>query len=238
LTQLWEEVQPLILPYLVKEFMNIMKKINIAIVDDHSLFLEGLTSLLKDIEGFNILITAKNAKELLNQPNLAIIDVLISDISMPEMDGIALSQIIKERFPAIKILILSMHEEVQIIKSLIKTGVDGYLFKNSDKELLVSAITTVAQGNPFFSETIRNKIIFASEDEALTNTKSILPKLSSREKEVLNLIAKGLTINQIAEVLFISHHTVVSHKQKLFYKFNVDKITTLIKKANDLEFID
>ena len=218
--------------------MNIMKKINIAIVDDHSLFLEGLTSLLKDIEGFNILITAKNAKELLNQPNLAIIDVLISDISMPEMDGIALSQIIKERFPAIKILILSMHEEVQIIKSLIKTGVDGYLFKNSDKELLVSAITTVAQGNPFFSETIRNKIIFASEDEALTNTKSILPKLSSREKEVLNLIAKGLTINQIAEVLFISHHTVVSHKQKLFYKFNVDKITTLIKKANDLEFID
>jgi DNA-binding NarL/FixJ family response regulator len=131
-----------------------------------------------------------------------------------------------------------MHEEVQIIKSLIKTGVDGYLFKNSDKELLVSAITTVAQGNPFFSETIRNKIIFAREDEALTNTKSILPKLSSREKEVLNLIAKGLTINQIAEVLFISHHTVVSHKQKLFYKFNVDKITTLIKKANDLEFID
>jgi DNA-binding NarL/FixJ family response regulator len=238
LTQLWEEVQPLILPYLVKEFMNIMKKINIAILDDHSLFLEGLTSLLKDIEGFNILITAKNAKELLNQPNLEIIDVLISDISMPEMDGIALSQIIKERFPAIKILILSMHEEVQIIKSLIKTGVDGYLFKNSDKELLVSAIKTVAQGNPFFSETIRNKIIFAREDEALTNTKSILPKLSSREKEVLNLIAKGLTINQIAEVLFISHHTVVSHKQKLFYKFNVDKITTLIKKANDLEFID
>lgn len=218
--------------------MNIMKKINIAILDDHSLFLEGLTSLLKDIEGFNILITAKNAKELLNQPNLEIIDVLISDISMPEMDGIALSQIIKERFPAIKILILSMHEEVQIIKSSIKTGVDGYLFKNSDKELLVSAITTVAQGNPFFSETIRNKIIFASEDEALANTKSILPKLSSREKEVLNLIAKGLTINQIAEVLFISHHTVVSHKQKLFYKFNVDKITTLIKKANDLEFID
>jgi DNA-binding NarL/FixJ family response regulator len=215
-----------------------MKKINIAILDDHSLFLEGLTSLLKDIEGFNILITAKNAKELLNQPNLEIIDVLISDISMPEMDGIALSQIIKERFPAIKILILSMHEEVQIIKSSIKTGVDGYLFKNSDKELLVSAITTVAQGNPFFSETIRNKIIFASEDEALANTKSILPKLSSREKEVLNLIAKGLTINQIAEVLFISHHTVVSHKQKLFYKFNVDKITTLIKKANDLEFID
>ena len=218
--------------------MNIMKKINIAILDDHSLFLEGLTSLLKDIEGFNILITAKNAKELLNQPNLEIIDVLISDISMPEMDGIALSQIIKERFPAIKILILSMHEEVQIIKSFIKTGVDGYLFKNSDKELLVSAITTVAQGIPFFSETIRNKIIFAREDEALTNTKSILPKLSSREKEVLNLIAKGLTINQIAEVLFISHHTVVSHKQKLFYKFNVDKITTLIKKANDLEFID
>ena len=218
--------------------MNIMKKINIAIVDDHSLFLEGLTSLLKDIENFNILITASSAKELLNQPNLAIIDVLISDISMPEIDGIALSQTIKKQFPSIKILILSMHEEVQIIKSLIKTGVDGYLFKNSDKELLVSAITTVAQGNPFFSETIRNKIIFASEDEALTNTKSILPKLSSREKEVLNLIAKGLTINQIAEVLFISHHTVVSHKQKLFYKFNVDKITTLIKKANDLEFID
>jgi DNA-binding NarL/FixJ family response regulator len=157
---------------------------------------------------------------------------------MPEMDGIALSQIIKKQFPTIKILILSMHEEIQIIKSLIKIGVDGYLFKNSDKEVLVNAITTVAQGNPFFSETIRNKIIFANEDEAQSTTKSILPKLSSREKEILELIAKGLTINQIADTLFISHHTVVSHKQKLFYKFNVDKITTLVKKALDLEIIN
>jgi DNA-binding NarL/FixJ family response regulator len=215
-----------------------MKKINIAIVDDHSLFLEGLSSILKDIENFNILITASSAKELLNQPNLSSVDVLISDISMPEMDGIALSQIIKKQFPTIKILILSMHEEIQIIKSLIKIGVDGYLFKNSDKEVLVNAITTVAQGNPFFSETIRNKIIFANEDEAQSTTKSILPKLSSREKEILELIAKGLTINQIADTLFISHHTVVSHKQKLFYKFNVDKITTLVKKALDLEIIN
>jgi DNA-binding NarL/FixJ family response regulator len=213
-------------------------KINIAIVDDHALFLEGLSSLLKDIENFTILITATSAKELLNQPNLSSVDVLISDISMPEMDGIALSQIIKKQFPTIKILILSMHEEIQIIKSLIKIGVDGYLFKNSDKEVLVNAITTVAQGNPFFSETIRNKIIFANEDEAQSTTKSILPKLSSREKEILELIAKGLTINQIADTLFISHHTVVSHKQKLFYKFNVDKITTLVKKALDLEIIN
>jgi|694.fasta_scaffold87532_2 DNA-binding NarL/FixJ family response regulator len=213
-------------------------KINIAIVDDHALFLEGLSSLLKDIENLTILITATSAKELLNQPNLSSVDVLISDISMPEMDGIALSQIIKKQFPTIKILILSMHEEIQIIKSLIKIGVDGYLFKNSDKEVLVNAITTVAQGNPFFSETIRNKIIFANEDEAQSTTKSILPKLSSREKEILELIAKGLTINQIADTLFISHHTVVSHKQKLFYKFNVDKITTLVKKALDLEIIN
>jgi DNA-binding NarL/FixJ family response regulator len=210
-------------------------KINIAIV---ALFLEGLSSLLKDIENLTILITATSAKELLNQPNLSSVDVLISDISMPEMDGIALSQIIKKQFPTIKILILSMHEEIQIIKSLIKIGVDGYLFKNSDKEVLVNAITTVAQGNPFFSETIRNKIIFANEDEAQSTTKSILPKLSSREKEILELIAKGLTINQIADTLFISHHTVVSHKQKLFYKFNVDKITTLVKKALDLEIIN
>jgi DNA-binding NarL/FixJ family response regulator len=215
-----------------------MKKINIAIVDDHSLFLEGLTSLLKDIENFNILITASSAKELLNQPNLAIIDVLISDISMPEIDGIALSQTIKKQFPSIKILILSMHEETQIIKALIKTNVDGYLFKNADKELLISAITSIAQGIQFFSEEIKNKILFTNEVGSESTTKAILPKLSTREKEVLDLIAKGLTINQIAEVLFISHHTVVSHKQKLFYKFNVDKITTLIKKANDLEFID
>ena len=218
--------------------MNIMKKINIAIVDDHSLFLEGLTSLLKDIENFNILIIASSAKELLNQPNLAIIDVLISDISMPEIDGIALSQTLKKQFPSIKILILSMHEETQIIKALIKMKVDGYLFKNADKELLISAITSIAQGTPFFSEEIKNKIIFTNEVGSESTTKPVLPKLSTREKEVLDLIAKGLTINQIAEMLFISPHTVVSHKQKLFYKFNVDKITSLIKKAIDLEFID
>ncbi|MCZ8330683.1 MAG: response regulator transcription factor [Flavobacterium sp.] len=215
-----------------------MKKINIAIVDDHSLFLEGLSSILKDVDNFKILITASSAKELLNQPNLATIDVLISDISMPEMDGIALSQIIKKQFPTIKILILSMHEETQIIKALIKMKIDGYLFKNADKELLISAITSVAQGNLFFSEAIKNKLIFTNEEEDESSTKSILPKLSSREKEILELIAKGLTINQIADTLFISHHTVVSHKQKLFYKFNVDKITSLVKKAIDLEFID
>lgn len=83
-----------------------MKRINIAIVDDHSLFLEGLTSLLKDIEGFNIIITAKHAKELLNHPSLSIIDVLISDIRMPDTDGIELSQLIKKQFPSTKILIL------------------------------------------------------------------------------------------------------------------------------------
>jgi DNA-binding NarL/FixJ family response regulator len=215
-----------------------MKKINIAIVDDHSLFLEGLSSILKDVDNFKILITASSAKELLNQPNLATIDVLISDISMPEMDGIALSQIIKKQFPTIKILILSMHEETQIIKALIKMKIDGYLFKNADKELLISAITSVAQGNLFFSEAIKNKLIFTNEEEDESSTKSILPKLSSREKEILELIAKGLTINQIADTLFISHHTVVSHKQKLFYKFNVDKITSLVKKALDLEIIN
>ncbi len=213
-----------------------MRKINIAIVDDHSLFLEGLSSILKDIDNFKILITASSAKELLNQPNLASIDVLISDISMPEMDGLALSQIIKKQFPSIKILIVSMHEETKIIKALIKLKIDGYLFKNADKEVLVKAITNVAQGNPFFSETVKNKIIFTNEDD--TESKSILPKLSSREMEVLDLIAKGFTINEIAETLFLSHHTIVSHKQKLFYKFNVDKITTLIKKANDFEFIN
>jgi DNA-binding NarL/FixJ family response regulator len=215
-----------------------MKKINIAIVDDHSLFLEGLSSILKDVDNFKIIITASSAKELLNQPNLATIDVLISDISMPEMDGIALSQIIKKQFPTIKILIVSMHEETQIIKALIKMKIDGYLFKNADKELLVGAITSVAQGNLFFSEAIKNKLIFTNEEEDESSTKSILPKLSSREKEILELIAKGLTINQIADTLFISHHTVVSHKQKLFYKFNVDKITTLVKKALDLEIIN
>jgi DNA-binding NarL/FixJ family response regulator len=215
-----------------------MKKINIAIVDDHSLFLEGLSSILKDVDNFKIIITASSAKELLNQPNLATIDVLISDISMPEMDGIALSQIIKKQFPTIKILIVSMHEEIQIIKALIKMKIDGYLFKNADKELLVSAITSVAQGNLFFSEAIKNKLIFTNEEEDESSTKSILPKLSSREKEILELIAKGLTINQIADTLFISHHTVVSHKQKLFYKFNVDKITSLVKKALDLEIIN
>ena len=155
---------------------------------------------------------------------------------MPEMDGLALSQIIKKQFPSIKILIVSMHEETKIIKALIKLKIDGYLFKNADKEVLIKAITNVAQGNPFFSEIVKNKIIFTNEDD--TESKSILPKLSSREMEVLDLIAKGFTINEIAETLFLSHHTIVSHKQKLFYKFNVDKITTLIKKANDFEFIN
>ena len=211
------------------------KKINIAIVDDHPLFLEGIISLFKESEEIHIAGSALNATGILDVLEKNKVDVLICDISMPGINGLELSQQVKKMYPKTGILILTMHEEQRIIKNMLKVGVNGYLFKNSNKDLLLASIKKIADGSQFISDEVKERL-----ESGITKAgpRLFIPKLSEREREVLLLVSKELTTQEIADKLFISHHTVLSHRKKLLYKFEVNNTAGLIKKAIETGLLD
>ncbi|MBI2268770.1 MAG: response regulator transcription factor [Bacteroidetes bacterium] len=211
-------------------------KINIAIADDHAIFLEGLVALLNDIDEINIIGTALNGIGMLDLLKTKPVDILISDINMPGMDGLELSQQVKKLYPHIAILILTMHDEQRMITNMFRAGVKGYIFKNSGKEQFVAAIKALASGEQFLSEEVKNKMI--TNITSGKEQKPIIPILSDREKEILQLVAKEFTTQQIADQLFISHHTVISHRKKLLFKFDVQNTAGLIKRAIETGLLD
>jgi DNA-binding NarL/FixJ family response regulator len=207
----------------------LIDKINIAIVDDHPLFIEGIVSILKEDKQINIVGIALSGASLLELLQHNEVNVLLSDISMPGMNGLDLCKQIKKLYPNIGILMLTMHEEPRIISNLLKAGANGYLFKNSPKELIINAIKTIAGGSIFVSDDVKEKIVFNIANQPKQTP--FVPKLSEREKQVLLLVSQQLTTQQIADTLIISHHTVLSHRKNLLQKFDVQNTAGLITKA-------
>jgi DNA-binding NarL/FixJ family response regulator len=134
-----------------------MEKINLLIADDHTMFLQGIVSLLEQEAEINIVGKANNGIEALNIIKKETVDLIILDISMPDMDGIELSKILKKEYPEVKILVVSTHSNVKIISRLIRIGVNGYLLKNAEKSELLEAIHSIMQGDSYFSEETEEK---------------------------------------------------------------------------------
>ncbi|TSE06743.1 MULTISPECIES: response regulator transcription factor [Aquimarina] len=207
-------------------------KYNLIIADDHSMFLDGLLSIFNEHEKYTILFTAKNGENIIkyldiNPPKS--VDLVISDLSMPSMDGITLNKLIKEKHPEVKTLIVSMHADVSKIGTLINDHVDGYIPKNAKKEELLTAIDTILNGSSFFSDTIKN--IY---QDFLFNSNKIKEKqvmLTPREKEVLKLIAKEHTSQEIADILMLSKYTIESYRKTLLGKLGVRNIAGLTRYA-------
>lgn len=219
--------------------MKDKKKIDLLIVDDHKIFIEGLSSLLSTFSDINIVGTAHNGNETIFLLEHTIVDVVITDINMPGMDGLTLTNEIKKRHPQIKVLALTMLNESKTILAMIKSGVTGYILKDTGKEELLTAIRTVACGDTFFSEEVNNTLKKnVAADKKTSPGNSTMPELSSREIEVLKLIAAEFTQQQIADKLFISPHTVIFHRRKLFYKLNVKNTAGLIKTAMENGLLD
>lgn len=214
------------------------KKINIVIADDHKIFLEGLTALLQNDEGINVIAAVVNGQEVLDVLKAKQADVVLTDVDMPVMDGMKLTKELKKNYPEIKVLALTMHNEGRIISSLLKAGVTGYILKDSGKDELLNAIKTVSRGENYFSEEVKTNLMESMIPGKKATGSSSLIELSERETEVLKLIAKELTQIQIAEKLFISEHTVIFHKRKLFAKFDVKNTAGLIKCAAEQGFLD
>ena len=197
--------------------MEANNKIKIALVDDHQMFLDGMISVLSNEKEFEIVFVENNPRVALLKIRANIPDILISDISMPEMNGLEFIKIVKQDFPDVKILVLSMFESLQSVQDI-----DGYLLKETSKEELINTIIDIVQND---------KKHFGSE-QIIKNTfdfkRSIL---TDREKEVIQLIANEYTTDQIAEKLSTSKSTIETHRKNIFYKLQVKNIAGLIKKA-------
>jgi DNA-binding NarL/FixJ family response regulator len=201
-----------------------MDKIKIIIVDDHPMVLEGMKSLMAQINFINLIGLASNAYQTMELLKTNITDVVITDINLPEISGIELTAKIKKEFPGVRVIAMSTFKERSYISQMIQNGASGYLVKSASKEEIEEAILCVYEGKLYMSLEIN----FSSADKQEINS---IPVLSSREKEVLLLIADGFTNPQIASKLFISLHTVDSHRKNLLTKFAVNNTASLIKLA-------
>lgn len=208
------------------------KVIRVIIVDDHQMFLEGLCALLQEEPQIEVVDVALNGKQLLEKIEDVEVDVVVSDINMPEMDGIALSKQLKKAYPEIKTLILSTHNDAQMIGKCIQNNVDGYLLKNAEKQELLKALTSIVDGEKYFAQEVKSeymKTVF-SEGGAAKEKENLAP-LSRREKEILIHIAMEYTTLEIADKLFISQNTVNTHRKNLMSKLNAKNTAGLVKYA-------
>ncbi len=196
----------------------------IFIVDDHQMVIDGLQSLLQNIRTICIVGFSNNPLDVLD--NLATIptDILITDINMPQLNGIALTKLVKAKFKDIKIICLSMYSDDISVREMIDAGVSGYIFKNTGKQELLNAIETVAKGENYFSAEINGEVLNLDPN----NTPE---RLTRREIGILKLIEREMNNKQIAEQLFISERTVETHRKNIFRKTDTQNVIGLLKYA-------
>jgi DNA-binding NarL/FixJ family response regulator len=204
--------------------------IKIFIVDDHYMVVEGMRSLLaleKNIEWLGHAMNASSCMAFIRnqQP-----DVLLLDINLPDKSGIDLCKEIKEKYPEIQILGLSSFNQQSYIQKMMMNGASGYLLKNATKEEIVKAIESAVRGDVFLS----NEVSATMRE----NKDALIPVITRREKEVLKLIAAGMTNKEMAAILFISITTVDTHRNSLLSKFNVKNTANLIRMAAEFNLLE
>jgi DNA-binding NarL/FixJ family response regulator len=207
-----------------------MDTINIVIADDHQIVIDGLQFLLSTEKHLNIVYTANNTNNVLNYlEDNKDVQLVITDINMPTISGIELCRKIKETYTDIKVLILSMYSSKEVVKEAILAEADGYMLKNGGKEKLLEAIHRVTNDGTYYSEEIIPIIYGQIQKDKKINDS--LVQLSDREKEILILIAKEFSSEQIAEKLFISIKTVGNHRQNILAKCDCKSSVGLVKYA-------
>ena len=211
------------------------EKITLAIVDDHQIVIDGLKSLLKGHPDFVVEIetTQPEALEQLLKKN--IIDVLITDIMMPGMNGAELAKIVKTNFPSVKILALSMSGQGTLVNQMIEdSDIAGYVLKNIGKKELITALEKIAAGGIYFSQEVLDEMMKVEETRKINDE----VHLTIREIEIIRLIEKEMSNRQIADELFISERTVETHRKNIFRKTKTSSLIGLIKYAYSQQLIE
>lgn len=201
----------------------------IFIVDDHYMVIAGIREILqneKNIEWIGHAMTASACLAFLQKQQP---DVMFMDISLPDTSGIDLCKVVKEKYPSVLVIGLSTFNQQPFIKKMIDNGASGYVLKNATQDELMEAISVVLEGKQYLS---------FEAGQTLSRTKSNNIVITRREKEVLGLIAEGMTNNEIAKKLFLSSTTVDTHRKNLLAKFDVKNTASLIKMAVQMQLIE
>lgn len=197
----------------------------IFLTDDHAVLIGGLTKIIEAEPELEVVGTAMTVKDTIDALTHTQVDLLITDYNLPDDDGLTLVRKVKRKYPTIKIIVLSMHEEAHLVKEILKEGINGYVMKKDSHTDLVDAIYATKTDKAYLSSEINSILIKGlngEEDQRL---------LTEREREILKLISREFTNKQIAEELFISERTVETHRKNIFRKTSTNNLVGLIKFA-------
>lgn len=197
------------------------RKYKVIIADDHTLFRQGLRLILEDIEGLEVLADVANGRELIDITDQFLPDLVIMDINMPQVNGIEASKVLLQKYPDLKILVISMYSDEQYYNSVIENGVKGFILKDAENTELRAAVNTILNGKTYFSQELLIKLIRSKQHP-------VNVAISPREQEVLELICQGFSTQEIATRLFLSERTVENHRASLLDKTSCRNSLSLV----------
>lgn len=206
-----------------------MKRINIAVIDDHQVVLDGVVSMFSGHEEIAIVLATTKPQELLDFLGNAKIDIVLVDINMPDISGLDLTSVVLKVRNDVRVIAFSSFDDTHYVKQIMRKGAMGYVLKNASRQTLMEAIGTVHQGKEYIDESIQKLIV----QESITGQRRSMFEipLTKREKEVLKLIAEEYTNQEIADKLFLSLRTVETHRANLIQKLQAKNTAGLVKEA-------
>ncbi|RYZ29831.1 MAG: response regulator transcription factor [Chitinophagaceae bacterium] len=206
-----------------------MNPIPIAIIDDHEVVINGLKAMFSNFNEIEVVFSATHGSALFRYLEQQQPAVILLDIQMPEISGIDICKQVHRQYPKIKIIAFSSFDDTHYIKQIIRSGASGYLLKNADQQTIMTAIRQVMNGDEYIDEAIK-KILIQESISGQRRSLFDIP-LTRREKEILQLIADGLSNQEVADKLFISLRTVETHRFNLTQKLDVKNAAGLVKEA-------
>ncbi|MHC8344217.1 response regulator [Pseudomonas sp. RT6P73] len=204
--------------------MNLPYPIRVALVDDHSLVRDGIKALLAVMAPLEVVGEAESGADAIEMVGHCQPDLLLVDISLRDMNGLELTRVLRNQYPALKVLVLSMYDNYEYVSESVRAGASGYVLKNSPSREIIAAIEAIASGGTFYSAEIAQRLI---ADKSTDN------ELTPRESQVLYKMAQGLNNKEMARELDISVRTVETHRLSIRRKLNIDKPAALVKYAID-----
>ena len=203
--------------------------IRLIIADDHPLLIDGVKTVLEEMDDVVLLDSVTNGRQLMDRLLKQPVDMVLLDLNMPHLDGISTLTILKERQPHLKVIIFTSYDQPKLIKEIKALGAEGYLLKTSSSSILKAAITAVAAGETWFPE----EVPVPSAPELLVDDFTIKYQITKREVEIIRLIVQGFSTRQIGERLFISEFTVNSHRRNIARKLGIDTPIGLLNFAKE-----